>query len=175
MRTRAALVLCVWLIAGFAIGLALSTGGPVPFGMRSFAVLSGSMEPVFSTGDIVVEKTVTARNVRVGDIVTYNDPKERGRRITHRVRSMHIVDGKASFVTKGDANDSVEKWQMEPDGRLGRVVYHVPLVGYGIARLGGPQAKVFLVAVPAVLLALIELIRIWRPKPRDGESADAVA
>jgi signal peptidase len=173
MRLRAVAVLVVWLVAGCALGLALTTGGPVLVGMRSFAVLSGSMEPVLSTGDIVVEKPVRATDVRVGDVVTYNDPDERGRRITHRVRSVHLSGSHARFVTKGDANDSVERWQMDSGGTVGRVVYRVPLVGYGIARLNGPAAKLVLVIVPALVLALLELIRIWRPPGREPEAVDA--
>jgi signal peptidase len=175
MRTRASLVLVVWVIGGFAIGLAVAAGGPVAFGMQSFAVLSGSMEPVLSTGDIVVEETVRPRDVRVGDIVTFNDPQQRGRRITHRVRSVHIERGRARFVTKGDANDSTETWATDANGRLGRVTYRIPLIGYGIARLNGPGAKLVLVMIPALLLAVLELVRIWRPKPRDPEVADATA
>lgn len=175
MRTRAALVLLAWVVGGFAIGLAAAAGSPVAFGMKSFAVLSGSMEPVLSTGDIVVEQTVRPRDVRVGDIVTFNDPHQRGRRITHRVRSVRIEQGRARFVTKGDANDSSESWATGANGRLGRVSYRIPLIGYGIARLNGPGAKLALVMIPALLLAVLELIRIWRPKPRDPEVADARA
>jgi signal peptidase len=175
MRTPAALVLVVWALGGFAIGLAMAAGGPVPFGMRSFTVLSGSMEPVLSTGDVIVEKPVRASEVRVGDIVTFNDPEHRGRRITHRVRSVRIERSRARFVTKGDANDSVERWETGADGTLGRVTYRIPLIGYGIARLSGPGAKLFLVMVPALLLAALELVRIWKPKPREPGATDATA
>jgi signal peptidase len=173
MRARGALALVAWVVAGYAVGLALATGGPVPFGMQSLTVLSGSMEPVLSTGDVVVERKVRATDVRVGDIVTYNDPDRRGRRITHRVRSIRIDGARARFVTKGDANDSVERWEIDAHGHLGRVAYRVPLVGYGLARLNGPRAKLLLVVVPALLLAMLELVRIWRPRAREPEVADA--
>ena len=175
MSYRAATVLLIWAIGGFAIGLAAAAGAPVLFGMKSFAVLSGSMEPVLSTGDIVVEEPVRANAVRVGDIVTFNDPDHQGRRITHRVRSAHVERGRARFVTKGDANDSTESWETDATGQVGRVTYRIPLIGYGIARLNGPAAKVFLVMIPALLLAMLELVRIWRPKPREPEAADATA
>ena len=29
--------------------------------------------------------------------------------------------------------------------------------------------------IPALLLAMLELVRIWRPKPREPEVADATA
>jgi signal peptidase len=141
--------------------------------MRSFAVLSGSMTPVLSTGDVVVDEPIGPREVRVGDIVTFADPDHRGRRITHRVRSIHISGARARFVTKGDANDTVERWDMEANGRLGRVVYRVPAVGYVLVHLGDPRAKIALIVVPAALLALLELVRIWRP--REPEAVDVAA
>jgi signal peptidase len=175
VRTRAALALAAYALAGFAVGTALVAGGPVLFGMRSFAVLSGSMEPVLSTGDVAVDRTVSPREVRVGDVVTYVDPERQGRRITHRVRSVHIAGNRARFVTKGDANDAGERWEMSADGRLGRVTYRVPMVGYVLARLGDPRAKVALLVVPALLLAILELVRIWRPRRREPEAADVAA
>ena len=175
MRARTAAVLVACTLAGFAIGIAAATGGPVLFGKRSFVVLSGSMEPVLSTGDVVIEQPVAPRDVRVGDVVTFNDPDQAGRRITHRVRSVHFAGGRARFVTKGDANDTSEHWEMDAGGRLGRVAYRVPLVGYGIVRLSDPAAKFALVMVPALLLALLELGRIWRPREREAEAVDAAA
>lgn len=173
MRARAAAVLVAYAFAGLAIGTAVVAGGPVLVGMRSFAVLSGSMEPVLSTGDVVVDEPIGPRQVRVGDVVTFADPDHRGRRITHRVRSVRITGARARFVTKGDANDSAERWEMDADGRLGRVLYRVPSVGYLVARLGDPRAKLALIVVPAALLALLELVRIWRP--REPEAVDVAA
>ena len=164
MRARAAAILAAHVLAGLAIGTAVVAGGPVLLGMRSFAVLSGSMEPVLATGDIVVDEPIGPRQVRVGDVVTFSDPERPGRRITHRVRSVRFAGARARFVTKGDANDSVERWDMDANGRLGRVVYRVPAVGYVLACLGDPRAKFALIVLPAALLALLELARIWRPR-----------
>ena len=175
MRCRLAVSLVAWALAGCAIGVAAVAGGPALVGMRSFAVLSGSMEPVLSTGDVVVVQPVTPRAVRVGDIVTFTDPQRRERRITHRVRSVHITGERARFVTKGDANDSAERWQMDADGKLGRAVYRIPAVGYAFARLGDPPARIAFVVVPAVLLAILELVRIWRPRRRPPEVSDVAA
>ena len=174
-RLRAGVRAMAWAMAGIAVGLALACGGPVLVGMRSLTVLSGSMEPVLSTGDVVVEEVVRPQEVRVGDVITFTDPSDPNRRITHRVRSVRLDGSRARFTTKGDANDSVEKWETDTGGRLGRVVYRVPLVGFAFARLGDPRARLGLVVVPAALLALIELGRIWRPRRRDGEVRDVAA
>ncbi len=55
-------------------------------GFRSFTVLSGSMEPAISTGDVVVNERVGPLETRPGDVLTFRDPTRQGRLITHRLR-----------------------------------------------------------------------------------------
>jgi signal peptidase I len=161
-----------------AIGIAIGSFGvvvaPSLFGGRSLTVMSGSMEPALGVGDVVISSRVSPAEVRVGDIVTFNDPEGTGKLITHRVRQLRIVDGTAKVVTKGDNTNAVERWDMPATGSLGRVEYHVPLLGFLVFWLHGPFASVALILIPAVLLAGFELWRIWRPE-RPGPLGDAPA
>ena len=81
---------------------------PLAFDARPLTVLSGSMEPTLQTGDVVVAKRVEPGDVRIGDVVTYRSPT--GRLVTHRVRALHQTGERFVFVTKGDANNSTERW-----------------------------------------------------------------
>jgi signal peptidase len=171
-RTRTVTALVLWLVFGLAAGTVLAAGAPVLFGYRSFTVLSGSMQPLLDVGDVVVTKPVMARDVRVGDVITFPD-EEREELVTHRVRSIHLVGERASIETRGDANDASERWSVASDGSVGRVAYHLPLVGYALVWTHGRWARILLIVIPALLLAAIELRRIWRP--REPEVADAAA
>jgi signal peptidase len=111
-----------------------------------------------------MERQVAPLDVRVGDIVSFRDPTDQKTLITHRVRSFKVHDGTVDFVTKGDANNTVEKWSIPASGRLGLVVLHVPKVGYALVWASGRTGRIALIAVPGVLLGIIELRRIWRPK-----------
>ena len=93
-------------------GLFLSVSVPYLFGERSLTVLSGSMEPQLHVGDVVVVDQVPPLDVRVGDIVTFRDPEDASRLITHRVREIDVNGSDVAFVTKGDANTSVEHWKI---------------------------------------------------------------
>jgi signal peptidase I len=159
---------------GMAIGIFGVVVAPSLFGGRSLTVMSGSMEPALGVGDVVINSRVSPAEVRVGDIVTFNDPEGTGKLITHRVRRLRIVDGTAKVVTKGDNTNAVERWDMPATGSLGRVEYHVPLLGFLVFWLHGPFASVALILIPAVLLAGFELWRIWRPE-RPGPLGDAPA
>jgi signal peptidase len=122
------------------------------------------MVPTLGVGDVVMERQVAPLDVRVGDIVSFRDPTDQKTLITHRVRSFKVHDGTVDFVTKGDANNTVEKWSIPASGRLGLVVLHVPKVGYALVWASGRTGRIALIAVPGVLLGIIELRRIWRPK-----------
>jgi signal peptidase len=161
-----------------AMGIGLGTFGvivaPSLVGGRSLTVMSGSMEPALRVGDIVINSKVSPADVRVGDIVTFNDPEGTGKLITHRVRRVRIADGTAHMVTKGDKTNSVERWDVPASGSFGRVEFRVPLLGFLVFWLHGPLARLGLIVIPALLLAGFELWRIWRPQQR-GDLGDATA
>ena len=152
---------------GVAVGLLVAIAGPIAIGWRPFTVMSGSMEPAIDTGAVVVTEPIAPLEARVGDVVTFADPHQPGRLISHRVRLIRARGDKASFVTKGDANNVQERWSVRTDGRIGRVVYHVPRVGYLAVAAARPSGRLALVAIPALLLAVFELVKIWRPARRE--------
>ncbi len=148
-----------------AIGLLGALGAAKAFGYETMTVMSGSMEPRIHTGDVVVAKPISPLDARVGDVISYQEPHGEGRLITHRVRSMRIQTGKVRFITKGDANNTSERWQIPADGKIARVTHRGWKVGYVLAFLRDPQNRLWLISIPAILLGLFELVRIWRPRP----------
>ncbi len=163
------------LVAGLAVGLVIAAIALYPVGYRPFTVLSGSMEPAIDTGDVVVDSSIRPLDARVGDVVTFPDPENQSRLITHRLRRVRAKGGMVEMVTKGDANNTTERWTVAADGRIGRVEYRVPKVGYFLGFVGGKNGKLLLIALPALLLGAYELVRIWRPRPASKEAPDAAA
>jgi signal peptidase len=158
------LMLTVWASFGFGVVCGTFVVAPRPLGLESFAVLSGSMEPSLHVGDLVIDRRIRPLDVRVGDIVKFRDPEGASRLLTHRVIRVRVRGAKAYVVTKGDANHSVERWTIPVDGALGRVDFRVPKLGYVVMWAGGRLGRLALVAIPALLLGLFELKRIWFPK-----------
>lgn len=77
------------------------------FNYRMFTVISGSMEPKYKIGDVLISKEVDPATIKVGDTVSYlgtaGDFKDKV--ITHEVVSIgKDNDGKYLFHTKGLAN-----------------------------------------------------------------------
>lgn len=149
------------LLLGIAAGLVVALLWSVPFGGRALSVLSGSMSPAIETGDVVVTRGVSPLDVRLGDVITFRDPANADRLITHRVKQIRISSDEARLVTKGDANNTSERWSIPADGTVGLVTYRLPRLGYLLVWLGHPFAKLLLLVVPALLLGAYELRRLW--------------
>jgi signal peptidase len=129
----------------------------------ALTVLTGSMEPTISPGDIAVVRGVTdpINEVKVGDIITYLPYPDDPTLITHRVIGLSsTADGETLFVTQGDANSAVD----DPVGAhqiRGRHMYTVPYLGYITHPLAGHAS--WIVTATGVALILIALFWIFGP------------
>jgi signal peptidase I len=161
---RSAALLLGWIALGAFGGLLLAVGLPNLFHAKSLTVMSGSMEPTIGTGDVIVAQQISPMDARVGDIVSFRDPLEHDRVITHRVREIHVLKDKVEFVTKGDANTNTEHWAIPEDGTIGRVAFHVPRLGYFMVWIHSTLGLLLLIVLPTLLLGATELWHIWRPR-----------
>ena len=166
---RGFLVMTLWAAFGFGIVLATVVAVSGVVGRHSLSILSGSMTPTLRVGDLVIDRQERAADLRRGDIVTFRDPDNSTRLLTHRVVRIRIRRGIANVVTKGDANTGVERWSAPMDGSVGVVEYRIPKLGYAVVYIGGRYGRLGMIAIPALLLGLYELCRLWFPKERrDG-------
>ena len=94
------------------------------FKYQSFAIGSGSMQPVIDVGDVViVEKN---NQIDVGDIVAYyyNDVI-----IIHRIIDIMEVDNEVYYYSKGDANDDKDNYSIKESNIIGKVKFNIPFLG----------------------------------------------
>lgn len=134
-------------------------------GYRALTVVSGSMEPRIHVGDMVVSRSVSPLRAGPGDVISFRDPANVNRIITHRVRSVRIERLRAWFVTKGDANQPVERWDIPIDGTIGQMAFRVPKLGYPLNFVRSPLGRMAFIALPALVLGAYLLVAIWRPGP----------
>jgi hypothetical protein len=99
--------------------------------------------------------------VRVGDVVTFSDPSRDGMLVTHRVVERSRDGAGYSFVTRGDANTGVERWSIEEDGKLGRLLARAPGVGRALRPLAGLVTPFAVIAGALAFAAAAVLRRIW--------------
>ena len=156
-------------LAGFAIGIGLALALPLAFDARPLVVLSGSMEPALRTGDVSVVRSIAPLDARPGDIVTFRDPDNAERLITHRVRAMHVQGDAVVFRTRGDANNVSEHWRVPASGEIGRVTYSIPKLGWVLSYARTKGLFVLMLGGALALLLVVELASIWRPEEGDGD------
>lgn len=133
---------------------------PMPFGTGAAVVLSGSMEPTLSRGDLIfVRQTDT---LKPGDIVVYQSGSSL---IVHR---LCCVTGNTA-VTQGDANNTPDT-PISIQQIKGVVCVSVPYVGTVLEFLKTP---VGIAAVLVLSFALVEL-SFHREKQQDVQDVEAV-
>lgn len=129
------------MLALLAPVVAVGTVTALP-GVESFVVLSGSMEPALSPGDLVI---VRPGSYGPGDVVSF----ERGSAVvTHRLVEQ-TADG---WITRGDANDADDPRPVPTDRIVGEVVLSIPLYGRLVRFVGTPVGYVVTVLVPGLVL-----------------------
>lgn len=153
-----------WAAGSFVLVVLLAAALPLALGGTSMVVRSGSMTPAIRTGDVVVVKPIAPAEAAIGDIVTFKDPAGSGRLLVHRVRAISWSGEEVAVITKGDANSTQERWKVAADGTIGRVAYRIPALGFAVGWIGSPAGRIGLVILPALLLAAMFLMRIWRPR-----------
>jgi signal peptidase len=161
-----------WAIVVAGAILALLIAGPLALGDTPHTDLSGSMEPKIAPGDVVINEEIEPWEARVGDIVTFRDPQDASKLLTHRVVSTKDTGSHIWFVTQGDANNTQEHWRVGASGEIGRLVYTVPWVGHLAVFARTKLGWGLLVGIPLLLVLIEELARIWRPRPRPGEGGE---
>jgi signal peptidase len=158
-----------WAIVVAGALLALLIAGPLVIGDHPHTDLSGSMEPTISPGDVVINEGIEPWEAQVGDIVTFHDPQDQSKLLTHRVVSTKDTGSHIWFVTQGDANNTKEHWRVGATGEIGRLVYTVPWVGHLAVITRTKLGWGLLVGIPLLLILIEELARIWRPRPQPSE------
>ena len=156
------LTFAVWAAVGVAIALVAIVTLPGVFGYQALTVVSGSMEPTLATGSVVIDEVISPAEARPGDVVTFQDPL-RSRQLTHRIQKVRVEGDTFFMVTLGDANDAPERWNVPRDGEIGRVVAHLPKLGYARAALSTRYARLGTLGAVLALGALL-LVDLWRPR-----------
>lgn len=151
------------LVLALAVALALAVV-PRLLGGSALTVLSGSMEPRYSVGDVVVVVPAEADDIQVGDVVTFQPVSADPTLVTHRVVAKALgSESSARFVTRGDANGADDA-PVVADQIMGRVAYHVPAVGQ-VALAVGEHARPLVLTVAGGLLTYA-VVMIFAPSRR---------
>jgi signal peptidase len=162
---RFLLGLAGWAASLVAIVAAIGLGVLPHLGVyRTLTVLSASMKPTFSPGDVVIVRPEPIQRLRVGQVISYRVPVGVHQVETHRV--VAILRGKGTdtpvIQTKGDNNTVVDPWTAQLNGTtVWRLEAVVPKVGYAINLMRDRTFHLFSVVLIPALFAIFAIARMW--------------
>ncbi len=135
---------------------------------RTVTVLSGSMRPTFSPGDMIVVSPEPMRSLRVGDVITFMIPTAGHPVETHRVVSIAGSGGEPIIQTRGDANNTIDPWQAQLHGStVWRYRFRLPGFAYPLLALRSRWVHLGTTLLLPFLLSLWALTRLWFPSRRN--------
>ena len=107
-------------------GLVLLALAPRLVGFQGHVIVSGSMEPRLSPGDVVLTRPVLPQDLQPGQVLLFPDPQGADRLVLHRLVSF---DERGGLVTRGDANQSNDSTHVPASSVIGQAQLRVPYVG----------------------------------------------
>jgi signal peptidase len=147
----------LYLFLGYGFLIMLIVFSVFSFGgvIKARVVLTGSMEPVISPGDVVITMPVSRREPEIGDVVTYVAKRFDGSPVgnfTHRIISGSETEG---FIVKGDANPAPDIQRPKLQDIAGVVVFTIPFIG----TLMTPRALAILVPTLFGIWLVVDALR----------------
>lgn len=143
-----------------------ASAGKVPsvLGYSFLQVQTGSMEPEFHVGSIVIAKKVNPEELEVGDVISFYSMADdiNGKVNTHRIVELSAnMAGGRRFITKGDANTANDPDDVSPVNVIGKVVYNIGSVGGSVLSvLKNPNVILIFIVLPLIFITFGEAVNL---------------
>ena len=160
-----ALVVLMVLCAVFLMGSRV-------MGYQCFTVISGSMEPKYSVGDLIYVKKVDANTIQVGDDITFilNEDLVVA---THRV--VRIDAENQRLYTKGLANEIEDSDPVHFNNVIGVPKFAIPKLGYVSDFVQNPPGMYITIGVGIILILAVFLPDMIGKKKNEDEDKEVAA
>ncbi len=131
-------------------------GGTLPL-----IVLTDSMYPDIKSGDLIICKAVDAKDVAIGDVISFYDPAGKGTSVvTHMVIDIINEDGKISFKTKGINNNTEDRLPVPEANLIAEYTgIRIPGAGNFAIFMQSTTGLIVCVILPIILFVGYDVIR----------------
>jgi len=158
-------------VAVLWIGLTSYFGAQNPF----YVVSSGSMYPELAMHDIIViSGHMLFEDVKIGDIIVFDRPKDHDRVIVHRVVAV-VDDDPKTLRTKGDNNQRSmvgTDYPITEKEYIGTVVHVIPQVGF-ITQILQPPINYIIIAVIIGVMVIRQIYKKDKKKLMEQAKAES--
>lgn len=140
-------------------------------GYRMFNILTGSMEPDYEVGDVLISKYIEPKDIELGDDVVYKGKEKPFEDIivTHRVVDLNEEeDGTYRFITRGTAND-VDDPIIDESQIYGKIIYKMKSFSLLSKAINNMYVFFFVIFIPVAVLLSIKILQVRSEKTGDYE------
>ena len=165
------IIIVATCVAVIWIGLTAYFGAQNPF----YVVSSGSMYPELAMHDIIViSGHALFEDVKIGDIIVFDRPKDHDKVIVHRVVA-YVDDDPLTLRTKGDNNQNSivgTDYPITEEEYKGTVIHVIPQVGY-ITKILQPPINYIIIAVIIGIMVIRQIYKKDKKKLIDQAKAES--
>lgn len=171
------LVLAVALLV-IQVGAAAKGSTPSVLGYRVLRVISSSMQPAIPDQTCILIRSVPADSLEEGDVITYisTDPSIYGCYNTHRIYDKYTDnEGGLHFITKGDANEEPDVYEVLPERIVGKYLGEIPFgryIGKGLNYLTDRRVYFLVIILPLLICMMSYIVQIVRTLMEDKEDEE---
>ncbi|MCM2677169.1 signal peptidase I [Alkalicoccobacillus plakortidis] len=159
-------LLCLGVAFLFIQSQQQSQQTPNLFGYSALTILSNSMQPEFSEGDVIVIQQTSSSDLATNDIITFGTKD--GNRVTHRITDTMDQDQNRFFTTKGDNNNVADAEPVFEGQVIGKVLFSIPKLGFVARFLSEPIGFMLLIVLPLVAYVGITVYeRLSKPTKKE--------
>lgn len=137
---------------------------PSFLGYKVLQVMSGSMDDVFSVGNVILIKETKQEDIKKGDIITFKKEKI----ITHRIVEMYKNNDTMYYTTKGDNNNVNDAEKVKYEEIEGKYITKFVCIGYLINFLNTTEGLIILISLPIIVIAFT-IFRELRKKEKKSK------
>ena len=166
-------VIAWFVITAVVVMLAVCVVIPRIGGATPYSILTSSMEPDFPPGSLVVIKPVDTKDLKVGDVVTYQLKSGDPTVVTHRVVAVTTTKqgGDLRFHTQGDANNTPDAKLVLPEQIKGKLWYSAPQLGRVTNLIDNAQRHAISVVIVGGLLAYAAYMFVSSARDRRSKNS----
>lgn len=141
-------------------------------GYQIYSIVTGSMEPKYKVGDVILVKEVDLSKIKKGDDLTYQGKEGNfsGKIVSHQVIGVNKSRDGYSFRTKG-INNPIEDPIVKENQVLGIAAHKFIILSF-IGRIMSTAVGYFGLFVFVIILVSIQIVRIIFDGKEDEEDDD---
>ena len=128
------------------------------FGYRAYIVMTGSMEPNYNIGDLIIIRETPIQDLKVGDVINFISSNKKDT-ITHRITEIVEENNEIRFKTKGDNNNSVDNELVHANQIQGTLIFKISKLGSIISKM--------LTGTGIVIVCLLIIVSYFRSSRKE--------